>query len=123
MFINFTNHSSEKWSGEQRMAAERYGEIVDIPFPSVPPRIRQPKGKRACSSIYGAYLRIQARRCSCSGGNDPELCGVSMLLSFGINALSATTERVSESRIGSNGETVKVSEFRFARFREYFRQN
>lgn len=37
MFINFTNHSSEKWSGEQRMAAERYGEIVDIPFPSVPP--------------------------------------------------------------------------------------
>ncbi len=37
MFINFTNHSSAKWSGEQRMAAERYGEIVDIPFPSVPP--------------------------------------------------------------------------------------
>ena len=30
MFINLTNHPSDKWSESQRKAAEEYGEIVDI---------------------------------------------------------------------------------------------
>ena len=34
-FINHTNHPSERWSGEQRKAAQVYGEILDIPFPAV----------------------------------------------------------------------------------------
>ena len=37
MFINFTNHNSDLWSAEQRMAAEEYGDITDIAFPSVDP--------------------------------------------------------------------------------------
>ena len=37
MFVNFTNHSSSKWSELQLREAETYGEILDIPFPSVDP--------------------------------------------------------------------------------------
>jgi len=40
MLINLTNHPSYTWSDEQIMAfEEKYGEIVDLPFPNVPPRM------------------------------------------------------------------------------------
>ena len=35
IFINFSNHPSDRWSNEQKKAALNYGEIIDIPFPSV----------------------------------------------------------------------------------------
>ena len=35
-FINHTNHAAKFWSRSQRTAAERYGEIVDVPFPAIP---------------------------------------------------------------------------------------
>lgn len=37
VFINCSNHPSERWSREQKQAAEGYGEIVDLPFPEVDP--------------------------------------------------------------------------------------
>ena len=35
-FINHTNHSSDRWDGPQRRAAEAYGVIRDLPFPEIP---------------------------------------------------------------------------------------
>lgn len=38
MLINYSNHPSALWSAEQIKAADRqFGEIVDMPFPSVAP--------------------------------------------------------------------------------------
>ena len=37
MFINFTNHTSSKWSDAQLQAAKEYGAIFDIQFPSIEP--------------------------------------------------------------------------------------
>ncbi len=37
IFLNHTNHPSDKWSKEQIAAAEKFGEITDLPFPSIPP--------------------------------------------------------------------------------------
>ena len=37
MFVNFSNHPSSLWSENQRKEAEKYGEIVDLKFPSVNP--------------------------------------------------------------------------------------
>jgi len=40
MFFNITNHPHDKWGERQRSEARRLGgEIVDIPFPNVPPEI------------------------------------------------------------------------------------
>ena len=36
IFINLTNHPSNEWSSEQLLAAEKYGKVIDIPFPNVP---------------------------------------------------------------------------------------
>ena len=37
MFINCTNHPYAIWSEAQREASAVYGEVVDMPFPSIPP--------------------------------------------------------------------------------------
>lgn len=39
MFVNFTNHPSGSWGAAQRRAAQVYGEILDLPFPDVPPAL------------------------------------------------------------------------------------
>lgn len=39
MFVNFTNHPSGSWGAAQRRAAQVYGEILDLPFPEVPPAL------------------------------------------------------------------------------------
>lgn len=120
MFINFTNHSSELWGGEQRKAAEKYGEIVDIPFPSVSPEYDSEKVNELAASYAELICGYKPHAVLVQGEMTLSYAVVSMLLRQGITALCATTERVSASRIGTNGETVKVSEFRFVRFREYF---
>ena len=35
-FINLSNHPSDKWDEKQMEAAKQYGEVMDIPFPSIP---------------------------------------------------------------------------------------
>ena len=37
MFLNFTNHPSSNWTKKQLQEAQKYGEIVDLPFPQVEP--------------------------------------------------------------------------------------
>jgi len=39
IFINFSNHPSANWSKEQINEALKYGEIIDIPFPEVDPKL------------------------------------------------------------------------------------
>ena len=119
MFINFTNHKSELWSNEQRAAAEKYGEITDIAFPSVDPasdsgavnRLAEEYAEMICGYAPDAVL-VQGEMTLC-------YAVISLLLAKGINAVCATTERVTSEKIGPEGETVKVSEFRFVRFRGY----
>ena len=35
VFVNLTNHPSKAWDRAQIDAAEKYGQIVDLPFPKV----------------------------------------------------------------------------------------
>lgn len=39
MFINYTNHPSASWGEKQTNEAKKYGEIVDMPFPNIPPQM------------------------------------------------------------------------------------
>ena len=37
MLLNLSNHPSSHWSKAQRVAAEEYGDIIDLPFPAIDP--------------------------------------------------------------------------------------
>ena len=37
MFINLSNHALQNWSLKQKEEAEKYGELIDLPFPNISP--------------------------------------------------------------------------------------
>lgn len=39
MFINLSNHPHHGWQPAQLEATEHYGEVVDLPFPQIPPQM------------------------------------------------------------------------------------
>lgn len=119
MFINFTNHNSDLWSAEQCMAAEKYGDITDIAFPSVDPAFGSEMIYKLAEKYTEMICAYKPDAVLVQGEMTLTYAVVSILISKGINVLCATTERVVSTRIGQNGKTVKVSEFRFVRFRNY----
>ena len=48
MFINFSNHPSRAWVKTQLYAEMEYGEVIDIPFPSVNPYSNEEEIYKIC---------------------------------------------------------------------------
>ncbi len=121
MFINLTNHPSDRWSEEQRNAALEYGQIVDIPFPQVPPEANEDYIALLADSLM---LNVLTKRrqtnlepivVHLAGEHTLVYALVSRLRHAGIRCVASTTQRVAEEE--ANG--MKLSQFRFVRFREY----
>ena len=118
MFINLTNHPSEKWSQEQLTAAYQYGEIVDIPFPVIDEKAPE-KEIRSLADNYLAKIL--------NSGNPEDIIVhimgeqtfcyalISKLQKEGIRCVASCTER----DVSTNDKGQTVSTFHFARFREY----
>lgn len=120
-FFNLTNHPSAKWSDEQKASALLMvggdGEIVDIPFPNIPPEVTGREVRKTAFDYLVKYF----------DGADTEsvvLVQGEMVFTFNmvnllqterIRCVAATTERIVEER--PNGE--KVSVFKFVKFRKY----
>ena len=102
MLVNFTNHPSSQWGERQLREAEKYGDIVDVPFPAVDPEEDE------------AYIGVLASAVLCQG----EFClvyrVVSLLKEKNITVLAACSERC----VIQNGDRKEVT-FSFRRFRRY----
>ena len=117
MFINLTNHPSEKWSEEQFNAAHQYGEIVDLSFPIIEPSFTKDDimflVREFTETIFGLM----------EGNTVVHVMGemtftyniVNVLKGTGITCLASTTER--NTIMMPDGK--KISEFKFVQFREY----
>lgn len=123
MFINISNHPSSKWSDEQRKAAvEIGGEIVDIPFPNVPPTAGIGDLIDMAETIIDKINDM--RKGGLRGGEDAvHVMGEHGLTHrlvddiwhvFGITCIHSTTERIVEEKDGQ-----KISTFKFVKFRSY----
>ena len=108
MFVNFTNHPSGSWGAAQRRAAQVYGEILDLPFPEVPPALSAAE-VAALADEWAA--RILALRPACV------LCQGEMTLTARVVRLLQS--RCAASRTDADGCTHRQTEFRFVQFREY----
>ena len=118
LFINFSNHPSCHWGDAQRAAAEKYGEICDLPFPVVDGL----SSEEEVSQLADRYV-VQIM----SMGSPLELTVhimgemtftfmvVTRLKELGIRCVTSTTER----KTTYNDDGTKLSEFSFVRFREY----
>lgn len=116
MLINLTNHPSVSWSNEQRMAAEVYGKIVDLPFPQVDPNCTETEIDR----LSDDYLcRILGYGDDCVVHIMGELTFVFSLVNKlkqrGVTCVASTTARV----VIDKGNGLKESQFKFVSFRMY----
>ena len=57
-FVNLSNHSSNTWSNMQLEEARKYGDIVDIEFPSIDPYLTKDEVKELNYCLY--YQSIKA---------------------------------------------------------------
>ena len=113
-FVNFSNHPSDKWDKAQTVEAEKYGRILDIPFPDVHPEYTEEDIKKLANECVARILTCNPSAVLCQG--EFTLCFevVSRLKDRGVIALAACSKRdVMETSEG------KLARFKFVKFREY----
>ena len=118
-FVNFTNHTSANWGKEQTMAAQSYGNIIDVPFPAVPPAAdTDTVVKLAVESIK----RIEEKEPACvlcQGEFTLSYHVIKMLKEKNIPVVCACSERNTTEEAMPDGSIKKVAVFNFVQFREY----
>lgn len=119
MFINISNHPSDKWSPEQRSAAEKYGEIVDMPFPAVDPDMDE-KGVAELADKYFHKVIINPDAAVMLQGEFTFVFSLAVrLIREGIPVLAACSERRVTTVLCEDGTEEKRTRFVFVRFRQY----
>lgn len=119
IFLNHTNHPSDKWSKEQINAAEKFGEITDLPFPAIPPEFGKEEVAEKVDENLKKILELEPAAVLCQGEFNYTFAMVSRLKKNKIPVFAATSERMVSSVIQEDGSSRTVSTFRFVRFRDY----
>lgn len=113
-FVNFSNHPSEKWCDAQRKAAEEYGNIVDIAFPSVNPTLNKDGVRELAEQYTSIIVMHKPAAVLCQGEFTLCFAVINMLKEKSVPVFAACSKRIVE-------ETAKgkISIFEFEQFREY----
>lgn len=119
IFVNHTNHLSAKWSPEQIIAAEKYGEIVDFPFPNIDADWNENQISELVEVNGKKILAMNPAAVLCQGEFSYTYAMINYLKKNNIPVLAAASERVVEELITENGATQKLSLFKFVKFRQY----
>ena len=119
VFINLTNHPSSAWGTEQEREAKNYGEIIDIPFPSIPVDINDTE-LNALVDKYYVHIKKQPYPVVMLQGEFVFVYRlVNRLKEVGIRVFSACTERIVSEDTKPDGSVVKTSRFQYRGLREY----
>ncbi len=118
LFINLSNHPSERWEEKQKEAAEQYGEVVDMPFPQVNPE----DDHLVVEQLAEEYVQ-KIEELSKDAEVTVHVMGemtlvyalVSQLKCRGIRCVASTTER----QVIEHEDGTRTSTFSFVSFREY----
>lgn len=116
--INLSNHPSTNWSETQIKAASKYGEIVDLPFPSVDAAGDEVYIAALADEYLSKVLQIASGRnvtVHLMGEMTFTFALVKLLQKEGLDCIASTTEReVIELPSGK-----KEATFKFVKFRKY----
>ncbi len=117
MIVNYSNHPSSTWSAGQIRAAKELGkDIVDIPFPNVPPDMGIMElaaySEEECKKIEEYRPDVVM----CQGEFCMAYAVITRLKAKGIRVVAACSERKVREKPGTGKKEV---EFEFVQFREY----
>ena len=116
-FINFSNHSSVKWSERQLMAALQYGDVEEFPFPVVSPEMNTNAVHQLAEEYVEQLVKVFGMEVTVHimGEMTFTFMVVTRLKELGIRCVASTTER----KVTYDSDGVKQTEFQFVMFREY----
>ena len=119
VFVNCSNHPSGGWLKAQKDAAEKYGTIIDIPFPAVKCNLTDQQMENLAEQMTAKIMEIQPEAVMCMG--EFVLCFriVQKLKAKGIRVLASCSERKAVEHLEEDGTIRKESIFTFNGFREY----
>ena len=118
IFLNHTNHPAELWSAEQTSAAKFFGEIVDFPFPNIPPQLSTDEVEEIVKKNLQEILKLSPAVVLCQGEFNYTFAMVTALKKNKIPVFAATSERI-VSTVIVEGISKSISTFQFVRFRDY----
>lgn len=122
VFLNLSNHPSAAWPPPQRAAAEALGgEIVDEPFPEVPPAATSEQVAALGDALLQSILPRAPQAAMVQGEFTLAFYLVQALELRGVPCYAATTRRIVETAPLSTGAIEKKSRFEFVGFRRYVR--
>lgn len=119
MFVNCSNHNSKNWSIEQLTAAQKWGEIVDYPFPSVDAYASEEQILNLAEEILSKLLEMKPDAVMCQGEFTLVYALVNKLKEQGIPVVAACSERKTVEEKLPDGSITKTSVFEFVKFRHY----
>lgn len=120
MFVNVSNHPSSGWSVPQLAAAQALGgEVVDVPFPNVPPECDTDAVRTLGAAIVGKIAALYPVAILVQGEFTLAFLLVSELQFLGFPCYAATTKRISELEQLPDGSSRRVSRFEFVQLRRY----
>lgn len=119
MFINCSNHASEYWHDAQREAAAVWGEVVDYPFPAVPPDADEKTVAAMTAAAADEIAAMKPEAVMCQGEFTLSFALINALKSKEIPVMAACSERRTTEAYQADGSVKKTSEFCFVRFRKY----
>lgn len=118
-FINFSNHPSSAWKESQVCAAQEYGEIIDMPFPTISASASEGDIATLADRYAGEIAEKNPAAVMCQGEFTFVHAMVRRLNALGIVCVAACSERRTVEYTDENGNQKKESAFEFVRFREY----
>ena len=119
MLINCTNHPYEIWNAPQREAAKCFGEVKDLPFPSIDPAAESSDLRKIVADYAKRIETLAPDAVLVAGEFTFAFMLVDKLLRDGVKVLSACSKRITEEVKKADGTNEKKSVFLFERFREY----
>lgn len=113
-FINLTNHPSAKWDINQIKEAEKYGKIIDIPFPTVDSSGDEKYIRELCNVTFDKIMEYKPEAVLCQGEFTLVYQLVRRLKECNITVLAACSQR----NVIEHGNKKEVI-FEFTQFRKY----
>lgn len=118
-FINLSNHPSSDWKKEQVLAAQEYGEIIDMPFPGISANASEGDIADLAEQYAKEIADKNPAAVMCQGEFTFVYALVRRLNALGIVCVAACSERQTTEYTDENGKLKRESVFEFVRFREY----
>lgn len=129
IFINLSNHPTDKWSETQKAAViNKYQpkQIIDIAFPPIDPEWNLDKVRTLAHSYKNEIINHFHDRndhiiLHVMGEMSFTYILINMMLDYTVTCICSTTKRVVTTKYDDNGvEIGKETKFEFCKFRDYY---